>query len=479
MFRWGNFGLFRPPAARRLNFMGFIAGIPGIVALIYARMRGVPAAFLDVYIPVLLLLPDYYRWVLPALPDPTFGEAAIMPVVFLFVMQNKWRFSFTDFLILGYAAAMGYSENLNAGFADAQNLTFDMLGTVVFPYMLAKGLIEPKNLGVAFAKRFVMMLFYISVISIYEFRFGRTPWQLLLGGFFPGQGDGWVTTFRWGFARIAGPYGHAILAGLILIVGYRLQKWLDWSQVWESKSRRFPSLPVSKTAAITLGLAGGVIMTMVRGPWVGGIIGAAFTWIGRSKNRKGALAVFLGSMVVVGVPVGISAYRYASVGRANAKSASQETAAYRKELLDQYISIAAERAMWGWGTSGWPKVPGMPSIDNYYLLLALMHGVVSMVFLLFTLLYMTVRLIVRGMTRPPPVAPGASLAFTLAGIHVAIMITIATVFMGGQVVAIWALMTGWSEGYLLADGSSSGAPTVVKKKATTRVGAYAFQRVVA
>ena len=461
--------------------MGFIAGIPAIVAILYAQARGVPAAFLDVYLPILLLLPDYYRWVLPALPDPTFGEAAIMPIMVLFLLKNGWRFSFTDILIFGYALAMGYSEYLNAGYSDAQNLTFDMLGTVVFPYMLAKGLIEPKNLGIAFGRRFVMLLFWISVISLYEFRFGATPWQLILGRFFPGQGDGWITTFRWGFARVAGPYGHAILAGLILIIGYRVQKWLEWNKAWEAKSRHFPALPISKTMAITVGLLGGVVMTMVRGPWIGGFVGAIFTWIGRSKNRKAALLMFLGGIFLIGIPVGVVFYRYASVGRANAKSDSQETAAYRKELLDKYIAIAEEKLVWGWGTSGWPKVPGMPSIDNYYLLLTLMHGVVAMALLLLTLLITIVRLTVRGFNRPPPALRGGSLAFTLAGIHVAILITIATVFMGGQVVSIWALMTGWAEGYLLADRRSEGNSEgkTASQDSVAAAQPFAFKRVVA
>jgi hypothetical protein len=155
-------------------------------------------------------------------------------------------------------------------------------------------------------------------------------------------------------------------------------------------------------------------------------------------------------LFLIALPAGIALYHWASVGRANATSTSQETAAYRKELLDKYIAIVEEKMVWGWGTSGWPKVDGMPSIDNYYLLLSLMHGVVATLFLLTTLLVTTIRLMIRGMAESPPAHRGGSLAFTLAGIHVAILITIATVFMGGQVVALWALMTGWSEGYLLA-----------------------------
>ena len=120
----------------------------------------------------------------------------------------------------------------------------------------------------------------------------------------------------------------------------------------------------------------------------------------------------------------------------------------------------------------------MPSIDNYYLLLALMHGVISMGLLLFTLLFTIVRLTVRGMRQPPPAMRGGSLAFTLAGVHVAIMITIATVFMGGQVVAIWALMTGWSEGYLLAD-RESGEENNLENAAVGPLAPFAFKRVIA
>lgn len=115
--------------------MGFIAAIPGILAIIFATSRGIPAAFLQVYLPVMILIPDYYRWVLPALPDPTFGEAAIFPIAVLFIIRygSQWRFSLTDILIAGFALSMTVSEYLATGYSDAQNLMFDMLGTIIFP----------------------------------------------------------------------------------------------------------------------------------------------------------------------------------------------------------------------------------------------------------------------------------------------------------------------------------------------------------
>ena len=131
--------------------MGIIAALPGLFAAIVALRRSPAAAFLKIYIPVLLLLPEYYRWVVPLLPDPTFSQAAILPIVVVFLWREgrAWKFSAMDFLILSFAFFVGYSEYANAGYKEAQNLMFDMIGWVLFPYIAAKGLIEPKGMRVA------------------------------------------------------------------------------------------------------------------------------------------------------------------------------------------------------------------------------------------------------------------------------------------------------------------------------------------
>jgi hypothetical protein len=98
--------------------------------------------------------------------------------------------------VFGFAFCVSYSEYLNAGYNEAQNLMFDMLTWVIFPYILGKGLIEPHNLAIPFAKRLVFLMFIISIVSVYEFKMGVTPWKLVLQRFSPWQGEGWVTTFR-------------------------------------------------------------------------------------------------------------------------------------------------------------------------------------------------------------------------------------------------------------------------------------------
>jgi hypothetical protein len=228
--------------------MAALAGLPGLFSLIVCLRSGPARAFIDVYLPVLLVLPDYYRWVLPGLPDPTFNEAAILPIFVLFFIRKtgRWRFSVTDLLIFGLAAEMGYSEYINTNYADSQNLMFDCLGNILGPYVLAKGLIEPGGLRVEFARKICGLMAIVAVFSVFEFKMGTNPFQTILGRFFPGQ-EGWVTTFRYGFARIGGPYGHAILAGVMFAVAYRIQRWLQWNGYWPATSNGCRSTPAASS----------------------------------------------------------------------------------------------------------------------------------------------------------------------------------------------------------------------------------------
>jgi hypothetical protein len=427
-----------------------IAGLPGLIALIVALRRGAAWALIDVYLPVLLLLPDYYRWVLPGLPDPTFNEAAILPILALFMLRvpGRWRFSVTDVLIVALAVEMAYSEFINTNYSDSQNLMFDCLGNIVAPYVLAKALVEPQGLRVEFARKLCGLLALVAVISVFEFRMGVNPFQMILARFFPGQ-EGWVTTFRYGFARIAGPYGHAILAGVIFAMAYRIQRWLQWNGYWKG---RLKWLPMDAGRFITYAVGAGSVMTLCRGPWIGAFLGMVAILVGRAANRKRVLTITLVLAVVIGVPAYLAFKSYVSVGRAGAKSVSQETAAYRKELLDKYIEIAEQHAAFGWGRNGWPRIDGMSSIDNYYLLLSLMHGITALALLLAIFIWMIARLGRLGFAHPWS-SPVGSLAFSLLGAYLAMMVSIATVYLGMQAVQVLFLLTGWAEGVLLGRGA--------------------------
>lgn len=438
--------------------MDALAAIPGILAIVWLLRRKSPReTYLAIYLPSVLLLPGWCRFVVPALPDPTFHESALLPVAAAMMLgiSRKWRPSVLDVLVVAYGLFIGYSEYTNAGYKEAQNLMFDMVAAALMPYFAAQTLAASAELRVAFVKRIVWLTALLAGALTFEFRFASNPWRVVFDRFFPGQGDGWVTTFRYGFARVAGPYGHAILAGIVFLFAFRLACWLRNSNLWEPHFRWFQSR-VSKAHWLMAATLTGLAMTLVRGPQIGTVLAMAVSAMGKGRNPRRRARFVLAAIVLIGIPAGIAAWSYASVGRAAAKDASQESAAYRKELIDKYVGIALDHAALGWGRNGWPKVPGMPSIDNYYLLLSLMHGVPAALLLIAILVALQARLLANGFRSAPASPEGSSLSFTLAGMFAGFMFAILTVYMGDNVVPIFFTLAGFSEGYLKAGGDAAG-----------------------
>jgi hypothetical protein len=341
-------------------------------------------------------------------------------------------------------AAMSVSEYQAAGYKEAQNLFLSMVGAALAPYMIARLLIPAEKLHVATARQFVILMFAMSILSLYEFRFGVNWFLDAYKPLFPGQG-GWVPTFRYGFARVTGPFAHAILAGIIFAVAYRLQRWLEWGNYWESSFKTFPNLPFGKARIITLVLLVGAIATIARGPWIGGFAGGLILLVGRSKNRNAMLTKVLLIATLVVPPAYIGFNSYLDVKPGMVMTMSQESAIYRKELMEKYTDIAIEHLSLGWGRNTWPKVPGMPSIDNYFLLLTLMHGLVTTGLFLTLFLWPGLRLLRMGMKEP---VGTNSLSFTFAGILIAILVSLVTVYLGEQTVPVLFLILGWAEAHL-------------------------------
>lgn len=451
--------------------MDKIVLLPALVALYVAVAQSPERAFLRVYLPIVFLLPDYYRMITPGMPDPTFSEAAIIPIFLVFLARGVrgWRFTLTDLFVLGFAASIGYSQYQATGWSDAQNLIFDMIGSVLMPYVLAKAVIETAGMRVEFAKQLIWILLIVVLTEAYEFRFMMNPFRRFLDPFFPGQGQGWLTTIRGGFGRAAGPYGHAILCGIVMATGFRLHRWTERIEAWRD-SAFGPYF--GKVARVVLLV--GMGMTNSRGPWLGAFVGSFVTFIGFGGNRKKRLGLVVAFLLIVGVPAGLAFNAYVSVGRRGASSDVQETAAYRKELIDKYVDIAIARSAWGWGQNTWPRVPGMPSIDNHYLNLALRHGFIAVGFFCLILLHLAVKLWLYAW-RAPSESSSGRLAWTLLAAFVAIGFAVGTVYLGLQTIQLFFLLAGWAGG-LLVRRPETAESTVA---AGVPAAAFRFRRVVA
>ena len=442
---------------------------------IWAVMKMTPGqAFMRVYLPVLLIFPDSFQARTPGLPDPTANMAVMIPIFLATLARygSTWRPSFTDFLVIGLAVTMSVSEYINTNYSEAQNLMFGVLFQIVAPYLVVRLVVEQERLHVELAKRFVYILFVIGVLGLYEFKMGWNPFIVWPDMLFH-QAD-WVTTFRYGFARVAGPYGHCILAGMMMIMAYRLNRWLEWGGHWEPVFKRFPNLPLPKARIITLALLVASITTFARGPWMGGVFGAVFVNAGRHPKRKKALGIAFGLIGLVAIPGYIGFQSYLDVKPGVEMTASQETAMYRKVLFEKYYEIALDHAWLGWGRNTWPKIPGMGSIDNYFLLLSLMHGLLATGLLLGVSFWLVVRLYLKGMKEPPE---ANSLAFTFLGIILAILFSLVTVYLGMAVMPAYFLILGWAEAYVHGKGyraiAGAGVPAV-----PAPAGPFRFRRVI-
>ena len=464
--------------------LSFIIYLAGIWTYRVAQGQSVQKAFIYAYMPILLLLPDYFQAVTPGIPDPTFSQASSVALFAVFIMKGSpgYRFSYTDVVVGVYALSVSISQYLALGYSDAQNLMFNELTSVLFPYIFAKSLVEPFNLRYDFVKSVVLCLCVVFVCNLYENKMGINLWQLLLARFFPGQGSGWITTFRFGLARASGPYGHCLVDGVIMAVGYRFQRWLQWSEAWPVKIKQLAWVPwFSPTQVFTLMMLGGVLSTLGKGQWLAGIIGAALVIIGRFKNRGLAMTVVLIVMIAVGIPALGAFLNYASVGRANALDANQETACYRYELIEIYMGIAAEHLWFGWGLMHFPDVPGAESIDNNFLLVYLNHGIIAVSVILGIIFVMMVRLIRHGMAQPFAEPRGSSLAFTLAAIYLMYFIATATVAMMLQSCTMFFIITGLSDAYLRTstwDGDQGNSNSNSKTKTPIDARLFKFRKVI-
>ena len=462
--------------------LSFIVYLAGIWTFYVAQSQSVQKAFINAYIPIVLLLPDYYQAITPGIPDPTFNQASSLALFIVFIMKGKpgYRFSYTDVVIGVYVLSVGISQYLALGYSDAQNLMFNQLTSVLFPYIFAKSLIEPFNLRYDFAKTVVLCLCVVFVCNLYENKMGDNLWQAVLGRFFPGQGSGWITTFRFGLARASGPYAHCLVDGIIMAVAYRLQRWLQWSGAWPAKIKQLEWVPwFSPAQVFTLMILGGVFTTLGKGQWLAGIIGATLVIIGRFKNRGLALTTVITVMIVVGIPAFTAFLSYASVGRANALGPNQETACYRYELIETYLDVATEHRWFGWGLMNFPQVPGAESIDNHFLLVYLNHGIIVFSILLGIIFVMMVRLIKHGMSQPLAEPRGSSFAFTLAAIYLMYFIAIATVAMMYQSATLFFIITGLSESYLRTstwDGDQGNSNSKTKTPIDARL--FKFRKVI-
>jgi hypothetical protein len=426
-----------------------IVAIPGLIALIECIRRGPERAFLNVYLPVLLLLPEH-SW--PISGQFTFVDTAIVPIsaFLLFHPKQKWRWSSVDFLVLAYFAITVVAEGMNKGYKlGSQNLAIQELVSILLPYFAARHMFRHSQFAIDFAKRIVVLLSIVAIVSVYEFRMSSDLFTKPFDGIFPAI---FTVVFRAGFLRTQGPYGHAITLGVMMALGFRVARWLEWSGVWHD---RMPHLPISKIRFCELSIMAGSLMSLSVGPWLAAACGTVVISVCRAHNRMRAIVSLVLLIALFGGPIYTAFMDYVSVDPLAAYASGdrlQQDSAYRNMLLPLYIPVVEESPTWGWGRNGFPVLRRMWSIDNTYLFTALTFGLYAMFLQVILFVWPPIRLLVFSLPFRRN-DPRALAAYTMIGIYVLNVVIDGTAAGGGAPWTFLLIIAGWSTALL------TGAPS--------------------
>jgi O-Antigen ligase len=460
--------------------MELIILIPAVACWVALARGPIRKALLDVYLPALLLLPQYYNLRFPHLPPLTFADAAILPLgAALWVREmRRWRLEWMDLWVLLFALSAGLSEgfstalangtwknilavndpNVVGNLADGGLQLFQGICTMVLPYMVGKTLIEQQGVeGHPARKRVVrricMLLAFVAGISVMDFLTGKSIWQRVFRHIFPDQPSTWWVQMRWGFGRIQGPYAHAILAGMIFLMGLIYCLWLRrFSPQWGTR-KVLNGLPLTVRGLVLWAIVAGLLMTQSRGPWIGVGLALVLLFLVRKLSLTKATLAFVLFLGVFSTSAYYYGKRYTDVDINHATSEAQRNAIYRRELLDTYRPIIKQRMAFGWGYTTMPVQNGQQSIDNQYLLLAVAQGFTGLGLFLTILLGSGVRLF--RLAAGPLGVEERSLVFAHLTILMGLVTALSTVYLGEQALILLFFIIGWIHGMRPA-GASTG-----------------------
>lgn len=416
--------------------MSLIAWAPSLVCALVARWKGAERALVFVALPTLVLLPAYYTHKLPGLPIASFHNYTLLvTAAALFLAGARTRVVVADVLVAGLCATAVLSEFVTRDGHEAKNLAALMLMGTVAPYWIGRVAARETGRLVALVGMVALAGAFVGWVSPWEARMGSNPfdfWRRLWPHWVPWDG----ALYRGGLRRVAGPFAHPICSGFFFSMALPLALWLTGSGL---PRRRWERLVLMAGLFLGLGTA------LSRGPILGAVLALSIAHVGALRCRRwivvGGVALAFFSIPFM-LPV---IEQYFAVDRSSATTEAQETAAYRKEMLERYLEVVAAEPLLGYGRYQIPVVAGLKSIDNQYLFLALSHGLPHALLFLSLLLWSGLSL-AASLLRIHVADPVGRLGWALVGLLGGAVLTQATVFAGTQTAPLLLLFVGLAVG---------------------------------
>lgn len=439
--------------------------IPALIAIAMLNMQSAPHVARKLYLPLIMLMPMYMYFKVGGL----FVTGATFVVLFigtsgLLNWYSTVRFGLVDACVAAYALSAFYADfHVNPLNIAIYTFLFS-LTSWVFPYIIGRTLIEQPGVRTPFAQTLMACLVIVAVVSLWEYGTGSNLFQIAVEKIMRTSLNIGHQQ-RWGFARITGPYAHAIIAGMVFTTGLMIQLWLAATKSWPSTKMLGFLRGRKKALYITLAVGIGVMMTGSRGPWIGAVFGLIVASIGFAKNRKRAAIFAISFLAVTGSVTYLVVDKYTNVEMSKAQDQDQQNAAYRRDMLSTYAPYIEKGGVWGLGS---PLVftngqlgygPKETSIDNEYLRVTLQQGYLG-VALFVSILALTVIHLVRLCVTLRH-RDDVLLAYCFLGAMVAACFTISTVYLGEPMLQILFLLMGWAQS-IRPTRSFTGQTTVLK-----------------
>jgi hypothetical protein len=428
--------------------------LPGFISLFLVLRGRIETAFLSVYLPCLLCLPDDYQLRIPHLPPTSAAQFALIPlgIVGVFRLFRSGSFALMDILVVLFAASVSLSEILHT--AILNNGIFFAMNTfvsTVLAYVAGRTLIEP-DLRLATVQRFVTLVLLDGPIGLYEWKMAQSPY-----GMFGRRVLGLTTILenvqlRNGHGRLGAVFWGAEPAGIAFAMTFCLNAWLVY------RRRVQASVDLGERPAEFQGLINAPFLSSLK-DHVPGLLLLLYLWLTQSRGPQIALAAgylilqiprfkstrimtIVVAVLLVGGYWATSAYfaSYRSIDQA-ALTEQQKSALYRVAMNKMYPPIAEKGGWTGWSVGGVPYIHGLESIDNHYLLVHLAWGRLGYIFFVL-IVWENIRVLGARSWQLEALDDRAFIFSMLAAMAV-LWFTLLTVFLAGQLPQISFLLIGW------------------------------------
>ena len=426
--------------------------------------------FIYFFLPVLTMMPVYFQTkIVSGIPEISFWSAVLLPIAFVWIFNKHgegYRFSPLDLLILLHLVLVFSGEWHNTTYKEAQKVFYNDLTIRLLPCIMARAWFMDSDSRLKMFKIIVVCGAIVAAFQIIEFRLWFNVFDDILRKIWPHSVPWGGGMRRGGLKRAAGPFGHPICSGYFFTMFVPLAIWLWKNDYFELKKHgRWLFL---------LCVMGG-ITSISRAPIAGIVMGFIIIWYGWAKNKSVATMLLVSFLIITSILVVPKLVAYMSASRATAETEDQRNAAYRKELLENYQEVIAEKPLFGWGRFGVPVVKGQDSVDNEYLVIVLASGYMSLYAYLACILWVLVRLTLFAVFSDPSSREGRLAWCLLAGLITAAF-TQTTVYAGTQTVQFFYMLMGFSEALVqLKHFEHEGQPALARTLGGDEYG-YTFSR---